>query len=218
MNTLIKSFSLVAAVLFFFATFSATAQPDRKGQDVSSDHFSKDQGGMATPAIPGAPVSADVSATPEDSRKVKKVGQLPHNALLPGNPEVTYVITPPASADGDVPIVRGCWAKLYDEDGLKGDSVTIYGPIGIADAAGAGVFDIDWKDRISSLLVGPAARVFIYDNNNYRDLLLAARAGQKIDINNALKGFDEIKSLKVECAKKTMRNNAASANAPKNNK
>jgi hypothetical protein len=200
----VKPVSSAAAALFLAAALAANAQAP------SAAPSSKAQGGAATS---GAPASADIPAMPENSENLKKTDRLPRNALLPGNPEVTYVITPRARDDEDVPIVRGCWAKLYDEDGLKGDSVTIYGPIGIADAAGAGVFDIDWKDRISSISVGPAAKVSIYDNNDYRDLLLTVQPGQKADINNALKNFDAIKSLKVECNRKAKRKQEAAGNA-----
>lgn len=217
MNSSVTSLVRIAGFLFCFTALPASAQTVRDVQ-ASSAESPSNAPPLQSQAIQGAPESPDIPATPENSRNVKEVKKIPRDALLPGKPEATYVITPPASGNGDVRLVRGCWAKLYDEDGLTGDSVTIYGPMGIADAAGAGVFDIDWKDRISSISVGPAAKVSIYDNNNYRDLLLTVKSGQKVDINNALKNFDEIKSLKVDCTKKAKRNNAAAAGAPNNNK
>ena len=190
----------LASVAFFLSVVPLAVSAQQSGGQVTSPaQQSNNQRETSTPVIPGAPTSPDVPATPSNSRNVKKVDNLPPSVLLPGNPEVTYVITPPARRDGEVPLLKGCWAKLYDEDGLKGDSVTMYGPIAIRDAAGAGVFDIDWKDRISSIAVGPKAQVFIYDNNEFRDLLLTIKPGKSLDINNALSNFDEIKSIKIEC-------------------
>lgn len=203
----------LVSVAFFLSAVPviASAQPANDVRDPAVAQEPGSRNETITPAIPGAPTSPDVPATPSNSRNVRTTDNLPPGALLPGNPEVTYVITPPAARNGDVPLVKGCWAKLYDEDGLKGDSITMYGPIGLPNPSGAGVFDIDWKDRISSIAVGPHARVFIYDNNNFRDLLLNVNAGESVNINNALSYFDEIKSIKIECNKAQRAPNAGTA-------
>jgi hypothetical protein len=145
----------------------------------------------------GAP--AEERAAGANGNAIKREGgPLPKDALLPGKPEHSYVIVPPGWEQGNLSLRDGCWAKIYDEDGLKGDAVTIFGPIDIPDLGG-GMFGVDWKDRISDIEAGKKARVTIYDNAGQKDALFTIQPGQRFNVNNAIQGFESIRSLKIAC-------------------
>lgn len=131
----------------------------------------------------------------------KREEHLPKNALLPGNPQGRYVIVPSDWEDKGISMKDGCWAQVYDEDGLTGDALTIMGPIDIPDVGGSGVFGIEWKDRISSIETGKRAEMIIYDNANLNDPLVRIGPDQKANINNAIRTLGEIRSLKINCMK-----------------
>jgi hypothetical protein len=131
----------------------------------------------------------------------KREERLPEDALLPGNPPGRYVIVPSGWEDKGISMKAGCWAQVYDEDGLTGDALTIMGPIDIKDVGGGGPFGIEWKDRISSIETGKRAEMIIYENANLNDPLVRIGPGQKANINNAIRTFGEIRSLKINCAK-----------------
>jgi hypothetical protein len=125
--------------------------------------------------------------------------QMPEEALLPGNSQGLYVVVPSDWESRDLSLKNGCWAQVYDEDGLSGDALTILGPIDIPDVGGSGVYDIKWKDRISSIETGKRAQMIIYDNISLEDPLVTIGPGQKANINNAIRRFGEIGSLKINC-------------------
>jgi hypothetical protein len=131
----------------------------------------------------------------------KKEERLPKDALLPGNPQGLYVIVPSGWEEKGISMKEGCWAQVYDEDGLAGDALTIMGPIDIKDVGGDGPFGIEWKDRISSIETGKRAEMIIYDNANLKGPLVTIGPGQKANINNAIRTFGEIRSLKINCTK-----------------
>lgn len=131
----------------------------------------------------------------------KREERLPEDALLPGNPSGRYVIVPSGWEDKGISMKEGCWAQVYDEDGLTGDALTILGPIDIKDVGGSGPFGIEWKDRISSIETGKRAEMVLYDNANLKDPLVRIGPGQKANINNAIRTFGEIRSLKISCTK-----------------
>jgi hypothetical protein len=152
-----------------------------------------------TPRIPpNRPSDVEAATSP-----VAPPGKLRRDALLPGNPPGAYIIAPAGVETGDLPLRKGCWAKLYDEDGLIGDAITLYGPLSIPNVGDTGVFGIDWKDRIGSISTGPAARLLIYDNPDFTDLVSTIKPGKKErKISKELGFFDQIASLEVLCDKK----------------
>jgi hypothetical protein len=92
---------------------------------------------------------------------------------------------------------NGCWVRFYDNDDYRGDSVTLSGPLDVPDADRLRSVWRDWD----SAVVGPKARVMIYDDDNYRDRTAMLSAGQQSpDLGARELGlFQEINSLRVQC-------------------
>ena len=93
---------------------------------------------------------------------------------------------------------KGCWAKFYDNQNYGGDSLTLMGPIDMADMTGP--FGINWNGKISSVETGPKTRVLVYDNQNFQDLVATFKPGQKSpDVSKKMGFFDEFGSVKIAC-------------------
>lgn len=119
-------------------------------------------------------------------------------ALPPGHPTVSYVMVPVAAPEGKNWMKKGCWAKFHDNENFTGDMLTLMGPVDMPDMKGP--FGIDWKGKISSVETGPKARVMVYDNENYNDLVATFKPGQKSkEVSKKLGFFDEFSSLKILC-------------------
>lgn len=96
---------------------------------------------------------------------------------------------------------QGCWARIYDRDNYAGDSLTLSGPVALADMSGP--FGLNWDDKVRSIELGSKATMTVYDNVAYKDQVAQFKPGQKIpDISKKLGFFDEFASIKLECAKK----------------
>lgn len=67
---------------------------------------------------------------------------------------------------GQVAAAGACWLDIYDKTDFKGAHVRIDGP---ADLPNLRQLDgQDWSNRIESLVVGEAAQVTVFRNENYR--------------------------------------------------
>lgn len=96
---------------------------------------------------------------------------------------------------------QGCWAKIYDGENYTGDSLTLSGPVALADMSGP--FGLNWDDKVRSIELGSKATMTVYDNVAYKDQVAQFKPGQKIpDISKKLGFFDEFASIKLACAKK----------------
>ncbi|MDP3669524.1 MAG: beta/gamma crystallin domain-containing protein [Telluria sp.] len=96
---------------------------------------------------------------------------------------------------------QGCWAKIYDGENYSGDSLTLSGPVALADMSGP--FGLNWDDKVNSIELGSKATMTVYDNVAYKDQVAQFKPGQKVpDISKQLGFFDEFASIKLECAKK----------------
>ncbi|WP_151638495.1 beta/gamma crystallin domain-containing protein [Noviherbaspirillum aerium] len=119
-------------------------------------------------------------------------------ALPPGHPSVSYMMVPIAAPESKNWMKKGCWAKFHDNENFSGDMLTLMGPVDMPDMKGP--FGIDWKGKISSVETGPKARVMVYDNENYKDLVATFKPGQKSkEVSKKLGFFDEFSSLKILC-------------------
>ena len=57
---------------------------------------------------------------------------------------------------------QGCWAKIYDGENYTGDSLTLSGPVALADMSGP--FGLNWDDKVNSIELGSKATMTVYDN------------------------------------------------------
>lgn len=119
-------------------------------------------------------------------------------ALPPGHPVVGYLMVPLTAPENKEWMKKGCWAKFHDGENFSGDMLTLMGPVDMPDMKGP--FGIDWKGKISSVETGPKARVMVYDNENYKDLVATFKPGQKSnEVSKKLGFFDEFSSMKILC-------------------
>ncbi len=93
---------------------------------------------------------------------------------------------------------KGCWAKVFDEQKYQGDSMTLLGPIDLAQMNGP--LGFSWENMVESIQTGPKAQVTIYDNENFRDRAKIIEPGKKVpELDEKLGFFEEIQSMKVSC-------------------
>ncbi len=61
---------------------------------------------------------------------------------------------------------KGCWAEFYEYAQFIGDHFRVYGPARLANLRN--VDDENWDLRIDSIVVGPKAKVTVYENINFK--------------------------------------------------
>jgi hypothetical protein len=93
---------------------------------------------------------------------------------------------------------KGCWAKVYDDQKHQGDSMTLLGPLDLAQMRAS--LGFSWENMIESVETGPKAQLTIYDNENFRDRAKIIEPGKKVgDLDEKLGFFEDIRSMKVSC-------------------
>lgn len=158
------------------APSAAAAAPSQAGGSATSGQSSTAGSGAASPARDGPSGKAG-----DGSRQ-----------------KVTYLLVPLAAPEQNEWMKKGCWARLYDNQNFSGDSLTLMGPVDMPDMTGP--FGIDWKGKISSVETGPRARLLVYDNKEFKDLVSTFKPGQKsADVSKKMGFFDEFSSLKIAC-------------------
>lgn len=161
------------------------------GDDAARSDAIKSVSATSTTAQAQTGAGATTAASPANDARSGKAG----NAA---RPPVDYLLVPMAAPEQNQWMKKGCWAKFYDDQNFGGDNLTLMGPVDMADMTGP--FGIDWKGKVSSVETGPKARVLVYDNENYRDLVATFKPGQKsADISKKMGFFDEFSSLKIAC-------------------
>lgn len=154
------------------------------------------------PASSGASAAESASQTGNAARSSGQTntGQARTSEKDAGSsiPSVTYLVVPVRTPEQDKWMQKGCWARFYDDERFSGDSLTLIGPVDMQNMTGP--FGIDWKGKISSVETGPKARVLVYDNENFRDLVATFNPGKKSpEVSSKMGFFDEFSSLKIAC-------------------
>lgn len=153
------------------------------------------QAQTGTGGTPGTAKPSDSGATTFPSSANDSRSGKAGNAA---RPPVAYLLVPMAAPEQNQWMKKGCWAKFHDDQNFGGDSLTLMGPVDMPDMTGP--FGVDWKGKVSSVETGPKARVLVYDNENYRDLVATFKPGQKsADVSKKMGFFDEFSSLKIAC-------------------
>lgn len=113
--------------------------------------------------------------------------------------DVPVVMLVPMQLREDPNLAKGCWVRLYSDENLKGnDELTVVGPMQLKSLKLPG--DINWKRKAESLVVGPKARVTIYENELFKKKEAVFQPGQQVP--NLKKGFgflNSMESIKVDC-------------------
>jgi hypothetical protein len=94
---------------------------------------------------------------------------------------------------------KNCWVELYEDSDFDVDDsyVRIKGPF----EAGSleALAGQDWSDEIQSIMVGPSATVFAYEDPGFSGTEVVFVADQKVGELADLNMSDDIESLKVQC-------------------
>lgn len=161
------------------ANGSDKANPSSPGQTT--------QGGTAAPRTGSG---TGQSAQKGQPTKDRAAGTTPH----------VFVLIPVEMAASETSTKSGCWAKIYDGENYMGDTLTVTGPISLADMSGP--FGLNWDDRVNSIELGPKALMTVFDNQGFRDQVAHFKGGQKVpDISRKLGFFDEFGSIRLTCTK-----------------
>jgi hypothetical protein len=111
---------------------------------------------------------------------------------------IMFLGIPIATADQNQAIKQGCWARFHDRENFTGGSLTLVGPVQLADMGGP--FGLNWDDRIKSMETGANTRVAVYDDEEFEHKVAEFKPGQRIaDISKRMGFFDEFGSLKIDC-------------------
>lgn len=66
----------------------------------------------------------------------------------------------------------------------------------------AGLFSLNWEDRVQSVEIGPRATMTVYDNKNFQDPVAKFKSGQRVsDVDRRTGFFDEFTSVRIDCQK-----------------
>lgn len=114
-------------------------------------------------------------------------------------PEVVFMLVPIAVANKENAMRSGCWARIHSAPNYGGDTLTLTGPVSLADMSGP--YGLNWDDKVDSLEMGPKATLTVFDNEGFRDQVGVFKPGQKVpDITKRLGFFDEFASVRLTCA------------------
>ena len=131
-----------------------------------------------------------MAATPDKDRKGKSDANVASVAIL----------LVPIAFGVDEKLGDGCWVRLYDGQSFKGDMLTVVGPADMPHMRT--VFGRDWSGTFDSVATGPKATATVYDNENYTQKAATFKPGQRVpDLDTKLGFFEQIRSLKIACAK-----------------
>lgn len=185
-KVLLTAVSLAFVPLMAFGQDKGAANPSSSsvasGQATSA---ATDTAGKAAAAGSGTRANGD-NANPQDKQKAG------------ANASSVLLLIPVNAPEQNQWMKKGCWAKFYDSQNYGGDNLTLMGPVDMADMTGP--FGIDWKGKVSSVETGPKARVLVYDNENFKDLVSTFKPGQKSpDVSKKMGFFDEFSSVKITC-------------------
>ncbi|WP_332813894.1 beta/gamma crystallin domain-containing protein [Ramlibacter sp.] len=159
------------------------------------------QPGTSGTASMGVPSTITLSPAPGASPSTRagaSAGTLPQRSGTspPAAPSASLVLLPPAQG-GSPQLAEGCWVRFYDGKDFKGDSLTLAGPVQLANMSLPSNVWRDWH----SAVVGPRATVITFDNEDFRDRSSLLEPGQQVPDLHAgpLSWFEEVKSAKVSC-------------------
>ena len=186
--------ALCVALALASVAVSASAQSgEAQGAANGSGQASPTTTGQSTQGGTGA--QRTEAGTGQSSQKAQ-----PTKDRAAGTTPHVFVLVPVDLAARENSTKSGCWAKIYDGENYMGDTLTLSGPISLADMSGP--FGLNWDDRVNSIELGPKATMTVFDNEGFRDQIAQFKSGQKVpDISRKLGFFDEFASIRITCTK-----------------
>lgn len=119
-------------------------------------------------------------------------------ALTPVTPP--QIIIAPTEVRTSPTLAKGCWIRLFPEENYQGkDDLTVAGPVDLPSLrTPAG--NVLWKHKAESIIVGPKARVTVYENQSYRGPALTVEPGSReTKLREGLQLMQSIDSLQIRC-------------------
>jgi hypothetical protein len=180
------------------------ASPTRPTEDRSTTSAGQVQSGRPTSAagegVPDSTPGTPRSESPSMSGDTRVAEASPRRGQRSGQgTDVMWVLIPVELQSRSTQLSQGCWVQLYSGDNFEGRYMTIIGPAdlpAVASPYGTGI------DNWESAIVGSAATVTTYDDQNFRARSSTLRAGQRYpELDDSKLGlFEDIESLRVVCA------------------
>lgn len=126
-------------------------------------------------------------------------------AVIPGPAVPPLIIVAPAEVRTDPSLARGCWVRLFPEKAFQGtNDLTIAGPISVSSlhaptGGGSGVY---WKPKAESVIVGPKARVTLYESEGFRGKSVRLDGGTRMqELRSKFELPQSIGALTIDCEK-----------------
>lgn len=110
------------------------------------------------------------------------------------------IILAPTEVRSDPTLAKGCWVRLFPELNYQGqDDITIAGPVEIP-ALRTPAGNVYWKNKAESLIVGPNARITVYENQSFRGPSADVKRGtSEANLREGLRLMQSIDSLNIRC-------------------
>jgi len=93
---------------------------------------------------------------------------------------------------------RGCWVKIYEDNWYEDSWDRILGPgsyYNMRNLPGADKYD--WGDEVDSLIVGPHAKVVVYEDEDFDDKKKVFGPNSRIPVLDNYGMGDEIDSMRI---------------------
>jgi hypothetical protein len=173
---------------------AASAQPGPVGTDADATVFSALNNGPGS-ALDGKANRSAIGAFIPVQTAAPKAN---NNAADKVRPSSSYMLIPSDTADPQLSIKNGCWARIYDATDFNGGALTLTGPLAMPNMLGP--FGISWKNKVRSIELGKTAILTVYDNENFQQQIARIEPGKKIpDLSTRMGYFDDFSSMKLSC-------------------
>lgn len=185
---------LFTAISLAFVPIIAFGQNKADSNSTTSSAASGQVGNSSA----GNAVPADSAAAESGEHARKQKSRAQGNQETGATASAVFLLIPVNAPEQNEWMKKGCWAKFYDGKDFSGDNLMLMGPVDMPDMTGP--FGIDWKGKISSIETGSKARILVYDNKGYKDLVSTFKPGQRsADVSKKMGFFDEFSSVKITC-------------------
>lgn len=157
--------------------------------------------------VPGTAVAEGSSAGSQGGTQAQSQGQGQAQGQGQGQAQgqaggggTPVLLIVPMMTATDQAMANGCWARLYDSTGYKGNMLTLSGPVDIPSMESGRIAGFEWDRNFDSVHVGPGASLMVWQGNDYTEKSTTFRANQRVqDLDERMGFFEDIKSVKLSC-------------------
>lgn len=194
---------------------SSTGSNYNSGSDAEARGDTRDSNYDATSASTSDYGQSESSSSraSDSNASNSNMDQSKSNSSMPSN-RVAAASGTQSGASGSAPVVmllvpvemqtqssassHGCWARLYGQDQMKGDTLTLVGPVDMMNMTGP--FGIDWGQKVSSIEAGPQAKLTLYSGSGFKNRAATVEAGKRVgNVEDSLGQGQQINSMRISC-------------------